>query len=232
MAGQRHRSLGAGVPVRRHRGADRARRPGSVPAVLGPQPGGGEAGVPRLPRLCARSAGRTTRTCTSTTTPPTRRRRSGSSPCCTLSARTSWTVAARRAPGGPVPDGPEQHPDLRELLQHQEARAALHGDEPALRGREGRRRLGGCLRPLLRRARRRPGRGSRRPSSPGSPTTTNTTASPRWGCGTGCWAGPGARHRAARRGAGAASRRRGAASRARAGPGRRRGTRPMRRWTR
>ena len=71
-------------------------------------------------------------------------------------------VAAGRAPGGSLPDRPEQHPDLRELLQHQETRAAVHGDEPALRGREGRRRLGGRLRPLLRRARRRPGRGSGR----------------------------------------------------------------------
>ena len=60
-------------------------------------------------------------------------------------------LAPRRPAGGPVPNRPEQHPDLRELLQHQEARAALHGGEPSNRRSEGRRRLRGCLRRLLRR---------------------------------------------------------------------------------
>ena len=199
VAGKRHRSLGAGVPVRRHRGAHRARRRRRVQAVLGAQPGGGETGLPRLPRLCAEApAG-----LPGHARLPLRRLREDGAPEALRDARCRrghrGRVAARRAPGGSVPDRPEQHPDLRELLQHQEARAALHGDEPALRGREGRRRLGGCLCPVLRCARRRPGRGSRRhprrdlrlqrirlPLHPGAPELAPGP-------------GPGARHHAGRR---------------------------------
>ena len=91
------------------------------------------------------------------------------------------------APGGPLRHGAALAADLRGVLLHQETRAAVHGRQPALRGRQGRRRVRGGLRGLLRRARRRAPRPRQPPSLPPSPTTTSTTASPRCACVTGCW---------------------------------------------
>ena len=189
VAGKRHRRLGAGVPVRRDRSTDRAPAAPACTSSSGPTAGRRRSRPSWTSWTMSRSAGPGIRTCTSTTTPPTRKLPSGSSPCMHVAGEDTVDQWLRDgAPGGPLPDRPEQHPDLRELLQHQETRTALHGDEPALRGRERRRRLRGGLRPVLRGARRRPGRGGRRRSSPASRTTTNTTASPRWSSGTGCWA--------------------------------------------
>ena len=75
---------------------------------------------------------------------------------CMLPARTPWTSWLREGVLVDLYDTVRNSLRISEkLLQHQETRAALHGGQPALRGREGRRRFRGGLRPVLRAARRR-----------------------------------------------------------------------------
>ena len=84
VAGERHRSLGTRVPVRRDRSAHRARRARRVSSRSGRTAGRRRSRPSWTSWTTSKSAGPGIRTCTSTTTPPTRKLPSGSSRSCTL----------------------------------------------------------------------------------------------------------------------------------------------------
>ena len=83
------------------------------------------------------------------------------------------------------PVGAQEHSGRHRELQHQVARAALHGRRAAQRRRDHGHRLDHAVRALLRAARRRDAPTRRRSCSRRSRTTTATTAGRRAGCATG-----------------------------------------------
>ena len=160
LAGSRHRPVGAGVPLRRDRGAAARRSARCQEPVFRPfwahSRSGETAGLPGLPRLRGGTPGQVSGHARLPLRPL---RKDGASRNLSLTPRRRrrhrGQLASRRGARGSLRHGPALTQDLRGLLLHQETRAAVHGRQPAVRRRQGRRGLRGGLRRLLRCARRR-----------------------------------------------------------------------------